>query len=154
VESTAGPTFSRRQILGAAGALATASLAPVMLGGLPSYLHLARAGAAPAMDLSLARFTPHLGSEFVVRPQAPPRPVRISLVEATARQPNPLDRQGLAGEAFSLVFAARDAGSFGPGIHTVVHPVLGAFPLFLVPVGRATQGQRYQAVVDRRTPAR
>lgn len=154
MESTVGPTFSRRQLLGAAGALATASLVPVMFGGLPGYLQLARVGAAPAMDLSLARFTPHLGSEFVVRPQAALRPVRISLVEATARQPNPLDRQGLTGEAFSLVFAARDAGAFGPGIHTLVHPVLGAFSLFLVPVGRAIQGQRYQAVVDRRAPAR
>jgi hypothetical protein len=157
VEATIGPTFSRRQVLGGAGALAAAGLAPAVLGNLPRLQHqqLSWAAEGPAVaDLSLGRFTPHVGTEFVVRATGGTRRVRIALVEATARLPHPLDRQGLSGEAFSLVFAARGAEAFGPGIRTVVHPVLGAFPLFLVPVGRATQGQRYQAVVDRRTLAR
>jgi hypothetical protein len=156
VEAIVGPTFSRRQILGAAGALATAALAPGVLGTLPSlHLLLPQAGEGPAMvDLSLSAFAPHVGTDFLVRADAGLRPVRIALVEATARLPHPLDRRGLSGEAFSLVFAARGAGAVEHGIHTVSHPIMGAFPLFLVPVGRATQGQRYQAVVDRRTPPR
>jgi hypothetical protein len=135
------------------GALAAAWIAPALLGSPPHLtLWSDRASAGPA-DLTLARFAPHVGSEFEIRVGGG-QGVRVTLIEATAREPHSADRRGLAGESFSLVFEGNGAKAFDHGTQTVVHPALGAFPLFLVAVGQSLETQRYQAVVDRRTPPR
>jgi hypothetical protein len=145
--------FSRRHFLAVAGALGAAGLAPGLLRLIPV------AGATPAgwspevTDLALARFTPHVGSDFMVRTAAR-HSERVTLLEATAREPHSADRPGLRGESFSLIFAGGGAKTFDDGSFTVTHPAMGAFPLFLVPVGQGSQTQRYQAVVDRRSPGR
>jgi hypothetical protein len=56
------------------------------------------------------------------------------------------DLPGLSGheEAFSLSFTG---GALEQGVHTLTHPELGSFELFLVPVGE--HGGTYQAVIDR-----
>jgi hypothetical protein len=68
--------------------------------------------------------------------------------------PYAADRPGLRGEAFSLIFQGDGAAGFGDGLHTLEHPALGTFSLFLAGVDRPGTVQDYQAVVDRRRPAR
>lgn len=150
MELTVGPSFSRRQILSAAGALAAASLAPGLLRNLPVAQLFPASSAPDEMELILRRFTPHVASEFLIR-TGTRHTERVILVEATAWEPPPGGQRGLEGESFSLIFAGAGAKAFEDGIFTVSHPSMGAFPLFLVPVGRAVHTQRYQAVVDRRT---
>jgi hypothetical protein len=142
------PRFSRRQVIGAAGALATVGFTSGIFG-----FRLATVGAlAGTADLSLAGFTRNVGSEFVVTTAAGQQ--RVTLEEATAAKAHPHERKDLRGDAFSLVFAGGDAKAFGDGIFTVTHPTMGAFSLFLVKVERGVQAQRHQAVFDRRTPKR
>lgn len=104
--------------------------------------------------LSLARFTPHVGSTFAVLSGDSLLPLRLTLVEATARSPHPADRAGLTGEAFSLIFDGEVARPLGRHPSIVVHRALGRFPLSITPFGRQGRGQQYQAVVDRRVPGR
>ncbi len=158
MDESLGPEFSRRQIFLAAGAAALVAAVPgvrrvaVPLRWLLGSPAEAATGKA-AGDLTLARFAPHVGSSFAVKTGTLVR-VPVTLDQATAHTPNPADRPGLTGEAFSLVFRGQRPGQIPDGIHTVVHPVLGTFPLFVANVDRADNGQDYQAVVDRRTPAR
>jgi hypothetical protein len=150
MEASAGPVFSRRQFMVAAGALAAIGLTPGRaLAGpldLPGIL-----AASKTSDLALSRFAPYVGSSFLLR-TGTMRAERVTLAEATARTPRPADRAGLAGESFSLVFAGTGAKAFNHGTFTLVHPALGTFPLFLVAVDQGRQARHYQAVVDRRTP--
>ena len=140
------PLFTRRQVIGAAGALATVGFTSGLLG-----FRLAPVGAmARKADLSLASFTPNVGSEFVVTTGAGQE--RVTLVDATAAKARPKERKDLRGDAFSLVFAGAGAKAFNDGIFEVSHATMGTFPLFLVPVGKPVQAQRYEAVFDRRTP--
>ncbi len=130
MEATGGPVLSRRQIMAMGGALAAAWVAPALLGSPPRLtLWSDRAPAGPG-DLALARFAPYVGSEFDIRLRRA-QAVRVTLTEATARDPRPADRAGLVGESFALVLKRNDAKAFDYGTHTVVHPKLGAFPLYL-----------------------
>lgn len=154
MEAIDGPTFSRRKLLVMTGGLGAVLVSPVLRPS-PALALLApdRIAAPGAALLTLARFTPLVGSTFGVvsgRVQT----VRATLEEATARAPRPADRPGLSGESFSLIFAANGRKALGDGTYTVVHPALGTFPLFLVAVDRGRLAQRYQAVVDRRTEQR
>jgi hypothetical protein len=81
-------------------------------------------------------------------------PVRLRLVEATPTPAHPADRAGLTGEAFSLIFQGEGSHPLGRRPSTVVHAVLGRFPLSVTPFGRDGRGQQYQAVVDRRVHGR
>jgi hypothetical protein len=95
-----------------------------------------RGGAA---YLRHATYVPLVGSDF--RVHVPGKdPLRVKLVEARKlRSP---------GEAFSLLFRGRRAGVEG-GIYRIDHPRLGAFELFVNPVGRGVKGLDLEAVVNR-----
>jgi hypothetical protein len=101
--------------------------------------------------MSLDSFVPHVGTRFSVRPDGA-WPVRVTLVEAERLPSRSADRPGLAGDAFSLIFANDGAKAFDQGTHMLAHPGLGQFPLFLVPVGIGRRGQHYQAIYNRRVP--
>jgi hypothetical protein len=138
--------FSRRRALALAGAATALVAVPGWRSGgvlsklgSPSFI-VARAG--------VASFSPHVGTEFVVR--APAGPAAVFLEEASARPPRTGEPAGLEGEAYSLIFRSRGGPRIPDGIHTVVHPVLGNFPLFVTSVGSGRSGQAYQAVIDRR----
>ena len=151
MEAIAGSLFSRRQVIGAAGALAAVTMVPGLLRSVtPPHLSV-RGGGSSEVDLTLGRFTPYVGSDFVVRTGGLAKE-RVTLVEAVAKPPHPHDRKGLHGESFSLIFAGAGAKAFDDGTFTVSHATMGAFRLFLVPVGQARETQRYQAVVNRRAP--
>jgi hypothetical protein len=68
------------------------------------------------------------------------RGVPLQLISAKGRE-----------NAFSLTFAGPLGRPLVSGIHTLRHPALGTFQLFLSPVGVPQSGRhRYEAVVDRR----
>lgn len=139
-----GGIVSRRQVLRAGVAVAAVCLVPEL-----SVVSARSAGAAPAgRGLTLASFSPLVGTDFALGGS------RLRLVEVVQRPPSVADRSGLTGEAFSLVFGGGPGGRLTDGTYTLTHPLAGPFSLFLVPVGMARQGQRYQAVVDRRTSGR
>jgi len=57
-----------------------------------------------------------------------------------------------AQERFSLIFRAPNQPLLGQGMRRFEHEQIGAFDLFIVPVGRDDQGTRYEAVFNRLRP--
>jgi len=79
-------------------------------------------------DATAAAFRPHVNTSFAVR-SADGTDARLVLVKVVER---PVTRQV---EQFSLVFHAHGGGTLADGIHAVRHPALGAFDLFIAPIG-------------------
>jgi hypothetical protein len=52
-------------------------------------------------------------------------------------------------EAFSIVFRAPVEAPLEQRIYRLEHESLGAFELFLVPIGKSPEGVRYEAVFNR-----
>jgi hypothetical protein len=100
---------------------------------------IAKPRGGPAY-LRHASYGPLVGSDFRVHlPEA--RALRFKLVEARVlRGP---------GEAFSLLFRGRRRPDFEGGTYRIEHPSLGAFELFLNPVGRGLKGLHLEAVINR-----
>ena len=74
-------------------------------------------------------------------------------LEATLLQVTALSAKGPSGEElprkripFSLLFRVPTPGRFEQKIYTLEHPVIGKFELFLVPIGRETDGYRCEAI--------
>jgi hypothetical protein len=112
----------------------------------------ALAGAAPDLDgpgigkprggpayLRRATYAPLVGTEFRVHVPGR-RTLRVKLAEAR--------KLGGPGEAFSLLFRGRRSDVEG-GVYRIDHPRLGAFELFVNPVGRGVKGLDLEAVVNR-----
>jgi hypothetical protein len=90
--------------------------------------------------LRLATYLPLVGTTFRIHREGS-SPLQVDLASAT--------RVEGVGESFSLIFRAHGNAKLGQEIYTLEHPSLGKFPLFLVPVGRATKGRDIQAIVNR-----
>jgi hypothetical protein len=88
-------------------------------------------------SFTLETFSPAVGGQFRVR--TPAGELDAVLAEATALPPQPHGRA-----PFSLLFRAGQA--FPQGCYTFTHPDLGAFELFVVPLGPDAAGLRYEAV--------
>jgi hypothetical protein len=88
----------------------------------------------------LDTFAPLVGTTFAVGPDGE---VPVELVSAT-ELPGP-------GTCFSLVFRAAADAPLEQLTYRVEHPSLGAFPLFLVPLGPSEDDGRMelQAIVNR-----
>jgi Domain of unknown function (DUF6916) len=69
------------------------------------------------------------------------RPLRVKLLEAR--------KLGGPGESFSLLFRGDKRASIADGTYRLEHPSLGAFELFVSPVGRGVKGQDLEAVINR-----
>lgn len=74
-------------------------------------------------------------------------------LEATLLQVTALSAKGPSGEElprkripFSLLFRVPAPGRFEQKIYTLEHPGIGEFELFLVPIGRETDGYRCEAI--------
>lgn len=157
----AGPPglLSRRAFLvgGVAATAASALLRPAF-GHHTASSAAGAVGSSTTAPLALATFAPLVGSTFVV--SAGGRRVPIVLDEAvrTPRQSpmsRPVPASGVApGEQFSLLFRGSAAHRVPAAIHTLHHPDLGSFALYLQPVGRGLKGQDYEATVDRRRASR
>lgn len=90
-------------------------------------------------------FTQQLHTRFRVRIDAP-RPLELELVEVKGRQISPAEQQGW--ERFSLYFNGPADIYMPQQIYTLEHEHMGVFDIFLVPVERAANGLRYEAVFN------
>jgi hypothetical protein len=90
-----------------------------------------------------AMFAGRLGENFQVTPREGP-PVELQLIEVST---------GSAGdvgpgrrEPFSLTFRGPRLPALPQQTYPMSHPTLGAFDLFIVPLGPDQQGMLYEAV--------
>jgi hypothetical protein len=96
-------------------------------------------------DFTLDTFAPLVGSAFTVRAD-PSSTLELDLVEAASLASAGSSPAGPVRQPFSLVFRGPLTPVAIQRIYPVEHPTLGAFELFLVPIGPDQQGMQYQAV--------
>ncbi len=103
--------------------------------------------------LALADFAPLVGSGFDVDAGAG-RSLRFTLVEAVDRPAKAMGGRRVTGEAFSLLFVdARSTAGLPGATYSFAQPALGAFGLFVTPLGPGSRGLTYEAVVNRQALA-
>jgi hypothetical protein len=102
--------------------------------------------ADPLASLSMDDFTPLTGETFTVgvRDRAG-IPLRLSEVTSLGWN-RPRDSGGR--ESFSTVFHYPRGEAIPQGIHALMHPKLGSFDCFFVPIGPDAQGLRLEAVFN------
>lgn len=114
------------------------------LGGYVPLTTATRALAANSTaTLTMSTFTPLVSSLF--RFSVKGRNVGLPLKQVIDERP-----PGTTAECFSLMFSG-PLPAFAQGTYTVDQPSIGRFALFVVPVGRRSDGQDYQAAFNRRT---
>ena len=98
----------------------------------------------PSSQYSQAHFEGALHTSFAIAPDAAGAGLpALRLVEVKSR-PAP---QGY--EQFSALFIGPASPIMPQGMYRLVHESLGEFDLFMVPVGRATDGIQYEACISR-----
>ncbi|MEK7952932.1 DUF6916 family protein [Luteolibacter soli] len=95
-------------------------------------------------EYSHKRFAPHVGSDF-----------QLAAAGTTCRLENVGDIFATTGPpgdfvSFSLVFSAAAGSPVESAIHTLKHPVLGEFDLFLSPIGPGDKKLYLEAICCRR----
>jgi Domain of unknown function (DUF6916) len=96
---------------------------------------------------TVSTFAPHLGETFRLHPDAAP-PFGVDLIEARALG-EPASDEAVDGgprAPFSIVFRGPTDRLLPQRIYRLEHDELGAFELFLVPIGPDRDGMRYEAV--------
>ncbi len=106
-----GLLVSRRQVIGMVAAVVAGPFLHPAFG-------MAAAAAGTAGDLSFARFATLVGTEFALHLDGR-RKLALTLSDARLRESHPLDRPGLTGESFSLLFAGRGSQAFASGQFTL-----------------------------------
>ena len=110
---------------------------------------VAAIGSSFRLDRAEAEhFRPHIGDSFTVFPSGGSKRTRVRLAKV-------LDRWSTKDIVqFSLIFHGTSGEPIADGIHEFHHSALGAFSIFIVPVGAATDGKRaYQACFSRHVRA-
>lgn len=94
-------------------------------------------------------FTPHLNSQFRIRVEE--RTVKVQLIKISDEKAAGItEGVEIAGkESFSLIFLGMGPTSLEQQTYEVEHDEMGKLNLFLVPVGRNTGTQHYQAAFTR-----
>lgn len=136
--------FMRVGIAAGAGVLGASAL-PAAINGLMSR----GSRFTPAADLNHERLSALVGdSVSVVNPSESPSKLNVDHV--TPGTPYVSSDGRVTGDSFSVVFEGRADVPLDQGTYELKHPDLGAFPVFLSPVG-LTDGanQRYEAVFNR-----
>ena len=87
-------------------------------------------------------FSGHVGETFHVRPDASD-PLEVELVSATG-----LGEERARGRPFSIVFRGPGDVVLPQSIYRMEHAEIGAFDIFLVPIGPDEAGMRYEAVFN------
>jgi uncharacterized protein DUF6916 len=104
-------------------------------------------GRPAPIDADAAFFRQFLGDSFVVRSLANRR-YRVVLAEVAEQ------RASRGVEQFSLVFHGAPGVGLGEGTHAFTHRQLGAFDLFIVPIGPANRPRTvFQACFSRHQTA-
>jgi hypothetical protein len=93
-------------------------------------------------SLSYESFAENLNTKFRLPVQSG-EPLELELIEVA--QGTPLEGT----EKFSLVFRGALSFSLPQSIYRLEHERLGALDIFLVPIARAADGFRYEAVFNR-----
>jgi hypothetical protein len=132
-------SFTRREVLGAGLGFAGATLALGTIG-----LGVLDRSARPSY-LAETTYRPLVGSVFNVETPSG----KIALTLAGTRSLGPL-RYGQALISGKENFALDFKGRLGmtSGVHTLSHPALGQFQLFINPVGQPGSSQRYEAIIN------
>jgi hypothetical protein len=97
------------------------------------------------MHLTKSMFAQNLNTRFWLNNEQS-EPHAIDLVELTEEQASPQQEQ------FSLRFRGDCSHVFPQRIYAMKHDAIGAFDLFLVPIGRDKTGTFYEAVFNRLIP--
>jgi hypothetical protein len=92
-----------------------------------------------AEGLTLQDFVPHLHTRFQV---AGEDGCEVELTDA-------MDLSNASMEQFSLVFTGQASPWLPQCLYQLIHPQMGEFELFLVPIGPDTAGMRYEAAFSR-----
>ena len=93
-------------------------------------------------DFTVGTFSGFIGDAFGVHPDAG-GPLDFELVSATA-----LGETSERGRPFSVVFRGPGDVGLPQRIYRMEHSELGAFEIFLVPIGPDERGLRYEAVFN------
>ena len=146
--SSANPAdtrFTRRRLVQAGAAGATT----IWLGGFDRIEGIARAAVGRHPELSRATYLGLTTSTFQVATEGGSRSLDLVSVDDLAIAASAPSLRG-HDEAFSLRFRGPGGdGALTQGMHSMSHPQLGGFDLFIAPVDRAGETQDYEAVVDR-----
>jgi hypothetical protein len=92
-------------------------------------------------DLTRGTFDPHVGTRFAVTSESPP--LELELVEVSDVG------DGNHGRNFRLLFRGPRETPLGQGTLELEHPAIGAFALFIVPVGADAAAVQYEVVFNR-----
>jgi hypothetical protein len=155
-------TVSRREFLKAGTAIAFGAGLPLTLLG-PAAAQSANSAQAesgayfaiperslkdPLGSFTMATFAGLLHNRFQLRVQRN-RQIQLTLINVTDLASSaPLTSEE---ECFSLLFRApRGRESLRQNTYTMEHPALGAFRLFVVPMGGDRHARYYEAVINRR----
>lgn len=91
--------------------------------------------------LNFETFAEQLNTSFLVKPAAE-LTVELRLIEANDKS---VPRQ----EMFSLIFQGPEQTFLPQRLYPIEHDRIGAFDLFIVPIGRDEDGYRYEAIFNR-----
>ena len=91
-------------------------------------------------QLTIESFEPHLNQTFQVQWE-PEGSLDVTLVECA-----PFGHPGKARQQFQVLFIGPLTPVLPQKIYRMVHEGMGAFDLFIVPIGPDSRGMRYQAV--------
>lgn len=90
-------------------------------------------------------FRQHLNTPFRLQVNAP-KPIDLTLVGVESRPSETTEQQGM--ERFSVFFLGSPEFLLPQSTYRVAHPEMGEFDLFLVAIGKETEGYRYEAVYN------
>jgi hypothetical protein len=99
----------------------------------------------PDRSLVFEDFADRVGDVFPISEAGVPT---IPLVLSQAERVNPAFAPPGVRPPFSLMFLARDPRVLPQRIYRMEHQELGELAIFLVPVGKDTEGVRYQALFN------
>jgi hypothetical protein len=90
-------------------------------------------------------FRQHLNTPFRLQVNAP-KPIDLTLVGVESRPSDATEEQGM--ERFSVYFLGSPEFLLPQNMYRVAHPQMGEFDIFLVAIGKETDGYRYEAVYN------
>lgn len=137
------PDISRRNFIkGAAAVAGSMSRATAVGGGLsePQARLRTRGGRVMIEDLSQGLFEKLIESEFQIGPGSGAR-LSVKLVNVSGEST-------ATSHHFSLLFEGPKDPRLPQGIHTFSHPEIGAFDLFIVPIGQSSDKTSYEAIFN------
>lgn len=95
--------------------------------------------------LNQANFMNNVNTDFRIEHDLP-KPVGLKLMSVTPRVNEPHEQAGM--ERFSAVFSGPVDFFLPQNTYRMVHPEMGEFEVFLVPIAKEADGFRYEAVYN------